>query len=452
MMGRMLPQQVSLVATRLAASDELWSGLLADLGSESSVAEHNHLPDSVEMYVRSVAEADDAAARTEMWRVRRVLNSLSPSSPSRERVEAAAVGLFMLAATRWIAAEPVENNRFVRVHDPEAVKAPREIELYCAVICSALVGAQLLLHPSEVAAVPKHAQSHLLVVDDGTDATSYRFERELFAAVFRGDPEAATVCNEDTPLPAPLAAKLAEHIESLHEVKRTQLTIVLTPLGDAVLSAIAASKLANTIRSPLFCISNESCRRIAGVTKDDLVAAVNAFWGDLHVYPRTVGGSNFNADSSPTSLTPTHQPNTMPTSDPKSSSQTGPMTIYNGPVFQGVQGSVQAGAIGGGAGSTTIAYGTQIAADWAPVAALLQSLLQAIDLAPTSQHASLSHKDYKLLEEAARMPPKDPEAKGRVMKVLEGMAAAGGAIEGTTTIVNLAVQAFDAVKAWPLLG
>lgn len=417
-MSAQLSLQAGKVLELLRESADFWAALKQD----KFFFERNAAISSEAALVEWVREAPlDVSAVRELFRaIRRSLKKVKTVTEKRRPAEAAAVGLYALAACRLVlVSQSATSTKVLNINT--------SVSFWCAVLAVSLFGGTLDLGGVDEHGCPMHSGVFYVRLAPNGDWSGFDIERAAYCAIFKSSAATVDVSEVSVPLNKQESARLRARLETLREVDEIGVAlVVMNPFEE-----LSPKDIAGRADVPVFKMSEGVDQALFGIDLEDLVEALREFWSALqtaHHAEAQQSQSSFAGAQEKTMGNQIH------------------VNVHGGTVAVALADSAMAQA----GNNNTMQQTQQQGAQWNQVLASLQSLKAAAGEMPTSK---VAEKLNARIDEAIVLADEaktQPEKKGLLKTAIENIKLLADAAESGEKLVGPIASLIAFVT--PLLG
>ncbi|WP_198301442.1 hypothetical protein [Vitreoscilla filiformis] len=263
-----LRDQADKTLTLLSNSPELWAVLKTDsffASQKSAIFSEATLVE----WVRD-APLDGVAIRKLFLAIRRSLKKAKTVAEKRKAAEAAAVGLYALAACRLVlVSQSATSTKVLDINTP--------VSFLCAVLAVSLFGGTLDLRGVDEHGCPMHSGVFYVRLAPDGDWSGFDIERAAYCAIFKSSAAAMDVSEVSAPLSKQESADLCARLETLRDVDQIGVALVVVNPFEA----LNPEDFADKADVPIFKMSKGVDQALFGMAHEDLVAGLREFWSEL---------------------------------------------------------------------------------------------------------------------------------------------------------------------------
>lgn len=185
----------------------------------------------------------------------------------KHEVYEAVTALYMLAAMRLIdVADSKLGNHVLLI--------PRNEEIICAIIATALFGGCLKIIPDYQQSLPKPEYVFEVYASAAGDYVTASFERAMYAAIYQNNRKVDLTTLDSKELNKDETSDLLARLHSIRGIDGQNLCLVVT----AGITADRAVSVSDKFKVPTIFKSDETATVLLGMTYEDLIAAIKEFW------------------------------------------------------------------------------------------------------------------------------------------------------------------------------
>lgn len=392
-MNTQLSRQARKVQTLLESTPDFW----ATLKNDNFFVERQAAVSSKAALVEWVCAAplDGAAIRKLFVAIRRSLKKVKEVTEKPTAAEAAAVGLYALAACRLVlVSQSATSTKVLNINTP--------VSFLCAVLAVSLFGGTLDLRGVDEHGCPMHSGVFYVRLAPDGDWSGFDIERAAYCAIFRSSAAAMDISEASQPLNKQESAKLRARLETLRDVDEIGVALVVANPFEA----FSPEDFAGKENVPVFKMSKGVGQALFGMDHEDLVAVLREFWSELQtVHPAEPAQSQASHAGA--------QENTMGTQNHLT---IGHISIDGGSFVNLGQGN-------------TIRQTHQQGAQWDQVLASLQALKSVASDMPTSKVAGKLNASIDEAIVLADEAKTQPEKKSLLKTTVESIQTLAGVAE-----------------------
>jgi hypothetical protein len=204
---------------------------------------------------------------------RRALNKVrfdGLNEPDKHKVYEAVTAVYMLAAMRLVDATASKLGNHV-------LFVPRNEEIFCAIIATALFGGCLKILPDYESPLPKPEYVFEVYASAAGDFITPSFERAMYAAIYQNNGKVDISTLDSKELNEQEISYLNSRLHTIRAIGDQSLCLVVT----AGISADRAVPVSDKFKVPTLFNSNEAAKVLLGMTHEDLIAEIEEFWRQI---------------------------------------------------------------------------------------------------------------------------------------------------------------------------
>ena len=205
--------------------------------------------------------------------VRKALNKVrfdGLNESGKHKVFEAVTALYMLAALRLVDATASRTGNHV-------LFVPRNEQIFCAIIATALFGGALKIIPDYESQLPKPEYVFEVYASAAGDYVTASFERAMYAAIYQNNRNIDLSTLDSEELNEQETSDLKKRLHSIRAIDDQNLCLVVT----AGISADRAVPVSDKFKVPTMFKSNEAAKVLLGMTHEDLIAEIKEFWRQI---------------------------------------------------------------------------------------------------------------------------------------------------------------------------
>ncbi|MGZ5077769.1 MAG: hypothetical protein ACXWFG_04870 [Methylobacter sp.] len=332
----------------------------------------------------------------------------------KHEVYEAVTALYMLAAMRLIdVADSKLGNHVLLI--------PRNDEIICAIIATALFGGCLKIIPDYQNSLPKPEYVFEVYASAAGDYVTASFERAIYAAIYQNNRKVDLSTLDSKELNKDETSDLLERLHSIRGIDEHNLCLVVT----AGITADRAVSVSDKFRVPTIFKSDETATVLLGMTYEDLIAAIKEFWRQID------------------NIRNQHQPAKTATGEqPVSNVQNNfYASIDSLALAQGDSAIAQAGT------GQSVTVNQQTGMQISELANLINhQIIEAINAHPSEKSRNALKSHLVSAQQELAKPKRD---KNLIEKSLELVKGLGDGIDGAEKIVELCMKALPLLSSLP---
>ena len=205
--------------------------------------------------------------------VRKALNKVrfdGLNESGKHKVLEAVTALYMLAALRLVDATASRAGNHV-------VFVPRNEQIFCAIIATALFGGALKIIPDYESQLPKPEYVFEVYASAAGDYVTASFERAMYAAIYQNNRKIDLSTLDSEELNEQETSDLEERLHSIRAIDDQNLCLVVT----AGISADRAVPVSDKFKVPTLFKSNGVSKVLLGMTHENLISKIEEFWRQI---------------------------------------------------------------------------------------------------------------------------------------------------------------------------
>lgn len=336
------------------------------------------------------------------------------NEPDKHKVYEAVTAVYMLAAMRLVDATASRLGNHV-------LFVPRNEEIFCAIIATALFGGCLKIMPDYASPLPKPKYVFEVYASAAGDFITPSFERAMYAAIYQNNRKIDLSTLDSEELNEQEISYLKKRLHTIRAIDDQNLCLVVT----AGISADRVAPVSDKFKVPTMFNSNEAAKLLLGMTHEDLIAEIKEFWRQIYQI----------RNQQKTELAATGE-QTLPTVQNNFYGQVGNVAQAHGENSIAQAGSGQSAM-----------FNQQTGVQLAELTQLINiQILKEINDHPSEKSRSKLQSHLQTAQAEFAKPKPD---KNLIEKSLESVKDVGDAIEGGEKIVELCLKALPLLSLLP---
>lgn len=223
--------------------------------------------------INHFSTCEPEAARKLIDYARKALNKVyfdGLNEPDKHKVYEAVTAVYMLAAMRLVDATASRLGNHV-------LFVPRNEEIFCAIIATALFGGCLKIIPDYESRLPEPEYVFEVYASAAGDFITPSFERAMYAAIYQNNRKVDLSTLDSEELKEQETNDLQARLHSIRAIDDQNLCLLVT----AGISADRAVPVSDKFKVPTLFQSDETAKVLLGMKHGELISSIQEFWGQI---------------------------------------------------------------------------------------------------------------------------------------------------------------------------